>query len=119
MGFVSGNVTTTEQLNYSYTDKNLLERKNYYRLKQIDHSSSYEYSDVIEVEWRSFDTYLLEQNYPNPFNPSTTIGYGIKEKVNIKLTKLNAIGEVVTMLVNEEKESGYHTVEFNAASLPS
>jgi hypothetical protein len=32
---------------------------------------------------------------------------------------LNAIGEEIAMLINEEKESGYHTVEFNAANLPS
>jgi hypothetical protein len=37
----------------------------------------------------------------------------------VLLSWSTAIGEVVTMLVNEEKESGYHTVEFNAASLPS
>jgi hypothetical protein len=32
---------------------------------------------------------------------------------------VNAIGEEVALLVNEEKESGYHTVEFNASTLPS
>jgi hypothetical protein len=119
IGFVSGNGTTTEQQNYSYTDKNLLDGKNYYRLKQIDYGGSFEYSDVIEVEWRAFDTYLLEQNFPNPFNPLTTIGYGIKEKGNVKMTVVNAIGEEVAVLVNEEKEAGYHTVEFNASTLPS
>lgn len=119
IGFVSGNGTTTEQQNYGYTDKNRFEGKNYYRLKQIDFGGSFEYSDVIEVEWRAFDTYLLEQNYPNPFNPLTTIGYGIKEKSNVKMIVVNAIGEEIAVLVNEEKESGYHTVEFNASRIPS
>jgi beta-1,2-mannobiose phosphorylase / 1,2-beta-oligomannan phosphorylase len=67
----------------------------------------------------AFDTYVLEQNYPNPFNPSTTIGYGIKERSNIKITVLNLIGEEVAMLLNEEKNPGYHTIEFNAGILPS
>jgi hypothetical protein len=31
----------------------------------------------------------------------------------------NAIGEEVAIVLNEEKESGYHQVEFNAAILPS
>jgi hypothetical protein len=61
----------------------------------------------------------LYQNYPNPFNPTTTIGFGIQNKSNVKLTILNSIGEEVTVLLNEEKEPGFHQVEFNAANLPS
>jgi hypothetical protein len=32
---------------------------------------------------------------------------------------LNAIGEEVAVLLNEEQEKGYHKVDFNAANLPS
>jgi len=63
--------------------------------------------------------FALFQNYPNPFNPTTTIRYGITEKSNVKIILFNAIGEEVALLINEEKESGYHQVEFNAAILPS
>ena len=31
----------------------------------------------------------------------------------------SAIGEEVAVVLNEEKDAGYHKVEFNAASLPS
>ena len=119
VGFVNGKGTTTERQDYTYKDKILTDGKYSYRLKQIDYLGRYEYSDIIEIELRVFNSYLLEQNYPNPFNPVTTIGYGIREKSNVKITVLNSIGEEVAMLVNEEKESGYHTVEFNAADLPS
>ena len=77
VGFVNGHGTTTEQQNYSYADRNLDDGKYYYRLKQVDYDGSYEYSDVVEVDFRAFNSYLLEQNYPNPFNPTTTIGFGI------------------------------------------
>ena len=119
VGFVNGKGTTTERQDYTYRDKILTDGKYYYRLKQIDYLSRYQYSNVIEIELRAFNSFLLEQNYPNPFNPTTTIGYGIKEKSNVKIIVLNSIGEEVALLVNEEKESGYHTVEFNAADLPS
>jgi hypothetical protein len=119
VGFVNGKGTTTERQNYTYKDEILADGKYYYRLKQIDYLGRYEYSDIIEMELRVFNSYLLEQNYPNPFNPLTTIGYGIKEKSNVQITVLNSIGEEVSILVNEQKEPGYHTVEFNAASLPS
>jgi predicted GH43/DUF377 family glycosyl hydrolase len=119
VGFVKGYGTTTGQHSYTYSDKNLENGKYYYRLKQVDFNGGNEYSDVIEVEWRAFNSYLLEQNYPNPFNPATKIGYGIQTRSNVKITILNAIGEEIAVVLNEEKESGYHTVEFNASNLPS
>jgi hypothetical protein len=119
IGFVNGHGTTTEQHNYSYADKNLDNGKYFYRLKQVDYNGTYEYSDVVEVEWRAFSSYLLEQNYPNPFNPTTTIGFGLQNKSNVKIIILNAIGEEVAIIMNEEREPGFHQVEFNAVSLPS
>ena len=118
-GFVNGHGTTTEQQYYSYADKNLDNGKYYYRLKQVDYDGSYEYSGVVEIDLIAFSSYLLEQNYPNPFNPSTTIGFGIKEKSNVKITVLNSIGEEVAVVLNEEREPGFYQVEFNASSLPS
>ena len=111
--------TTTEQQNYSFADRNLDDGNYYYKLKQVDYNGSYEYSDVVEIEWRAFNSYLLEQNFPNPFNPTTTIGFGIQNKSNVKITILNAIGEEVAVVLNEEREPGYHQIEFNAINLPS
>jgi hypothetical protein len=64
------------------------------------------------------DKYFLSKNYPYPFNPTTTIGFGLQNKSNVKITILNAIGEEVAVVLNEEREPGYHQVEFNAANLP-
>jgi photosystem II stability/assembly factor-like uncharacterized protein len=119
IGFVPGFGTTTEQHNYSYSDQSAISGTNYYRLKQVDYDGSYEYSDVVEVDFRTFNSYLLEQCYPNPFNPTTTIGFGIQDKSNVIITILNAIGEEVAVVLNEEREPGYHKVEFNAVNLPS
>ena len=58
--------------------------------------------------------FSLFQNYPNPFNPTTTIGYVLHNKGNVKLTLMNSIGEEITVLVNEEQDKGYHKVEFSA-----
>jgi hypothetical protein len=119
VGFVKGNGTTSDQHTYSYADKNLSNGKYYYRLKQMDYNGSYEYSDVVEVEWRFFNTYLLEQNYPNPFNPITTIGFGVKEKANVKIVVINSIGEEVAVILNGEMEPGFHQVQFNGVNLTS
>jgi photosystem II stability/assembly factor-like uncharacterized protein len=119
VGFKKGEGTTTNQIEYSYVDKNLVDGKYFYRLKQVDFNGAYEYSNTIEVDVRSLDNFTLEQNYPNPFNPTTTIGYVLQEKSSTKLTLMNAIGEEVAVLVNEEQDKGYHKVDLNARDLPS
>ena len=64
-------------------------------------------------------TYILSQNFPNPFNPTTTIRFGISEKGNVRLSVLNILGEEISVLLNEEKEAGYHSIDFNGSDLPS
>jgi hypothetical protein len=61
----------------------------------------------------------LSQNYPNPFNPSTTISFELAKKSIVVLNILNLLGQEVATLINEEKEAGPHSVQWNAASLPS
>ena len=119
VGFVSGKGTTSEPNDYTFTDRGLDNGKYYYRLKQTDFNGSYQYSDIVEIEFRAFDSFILEQNYPNPFNPATTVGYGLSERTQVRLSVLNTIGEEVAMLVNEVKDAGYYVTKFNASDLPS
>jgi hypothetical protein len=63
--------------------------------------------------------YVLSQNYPNPFNPTTTIKYSIPKADIVKLTVYNAIGSKVATVVNEYKQAGNYSVQFNAANLAS
>jgi hypothetical protein len=62
---------------------------------------------------------LLYNNYPNPFNPTTTINYQLTEKAQVVIKIYNIIGEEIVKLVNEYKDAGYHTIQFNANDLPS
>ena len=63
--------------------------------------------------------YSLNQNYPNPFNPTTTISYSIKSAGDVTLKVYDMLGTEVASLVNEVKEAGNYSIEFNAAELPS
>lgn len=58
---VMGHGTTIEPNKYSYTDTVLSLREVYYRLKQVDYNSNYEYSFVI-----SFKQDTEVRPYPNP-----------------------------------------------------
>jgi hypothetical protein len=119
VGSVKGNGTTTSPNHYRFVDKPTDAGKYSYRLKQIDFDGTYEYSQVVEVDWTPALTFNLAQNYPNPFNPTTTFKFGITEKVNVKLSVLNLLGEEINVLVNEQKDAGSYSMVFNAANLPS
>lgn len=64
-------------------------------------------------------SYFDAKNYPNPFNPTTTISYSLPNTGFVKLTVYDRIGREVMVLVDENKQQGTYTVEFNAANLPS
>jgi len=63
--------------------------------------------------------FKLEQNYPNPFNPSTTIKFNIPEQEFVTLKIYDVMGNEVAVLLNEEKEAGSHSIEFDASRIAS
>ncbi|HEY3251731.1 MAG TPA: T9SS type A sorting domain-containing protein [Ignavibacteria bacterium] len=64
--------------------------------------------------------YLLLQNYPNPFNPVTKINYQLPKTSKVNLLIYDIQGRVVIRLINSGiKESGWHSIEFNAQNYPS
>jgi photosystem II stability/assembly factor-like uncharacterized protein len=119
IGFVEGRGTTTNESNYSFTDRDLSTGNYEYKLKQIDYDGSFQYSNVVDITISEPTEFTLSQNYPNPFNPSTAIQYSIPESGNVKLKVFNSIGEEVATLVNNYKEAGSYKVTFNANGLSS
>jgi hypothetical protein len=57
--------------------------------------------------------YSLSQNYPNPFNPSTTIEYEVPTAGQVKIEIFNLLGEKVATIVDEQREPGFYTVQWN------
>lgn len=57
----------------------------------------------------------LGQNYPNPFKDKTVIKYCVGYKTRVKLTVLDAEGEVIETLVDEEQKAGTYEVVFKSA----
>jgi hypothetical protein len=118
IGFVEGNGTTNAPKSYSFVDKSA-NGKTSYRLKQIDRDGKYEYSQQVEVSIAAPKAFALEQNYPNPFNPTTAIGYQLSANSFTTLKVYDAIGREVVTLINEVKEAGTYSAQFDGAKLSS
>ncbi len=120
IGFVDGNGTTNEVINYSFTDRNLGVGSYSYRLKQIDFNGTETFHYLSgEVLIGVPSVYELSQNYPNPFNPGTKINYQIPTDGRVNISVFDNSGREVANLVNEFKTAGYYTADFNASSLSS
>lgn len=118
--FIDGRGSTSETSTYSFEDKKLQTGKYDYRLKQIDFNGNFEYFDLSGDVVVGFPKdFHLSQNYPNPSNPKSKIDYDmpVTGKVNIKLYDL--LGREVIQIVNEDKEAGYYTAEFDGTNLAS
>lgn len=66
----------------------------------------------------------IEQSNPNPCVSQTTIRFGVlgKENVNlvpVKISLFDAMGRLVTNLVDESKMPGYYEIQLNATQLPN
>ena len=64
-------------------------------------------------------TFHLSQNYPNPFNPSTTIQYTVPQRSIVTLKIYDILGNEIATAVNEEKERGFYSINFDASRLAS
>jgi hypothetical protein len=54
------------------------------------------------------DKFSLLQNYPNPFNPTTIVQFKIPQPAKVSLKVYNILGQLVRVLVDEEKPTGIY-----------
>ena len=56
----------------------------------------------------------LKQNYPNPFNPTTKINFELRNANHVSLKVYDVKGNDVAELVNEKKNAGSYSINFDA-----
>ncbi|MFN0156545.1 MAG: T9SS type A sorting domain-containing protein [Bacteroidota bacterium] len=91
-------------------------------LDQSAHLAVYEYNgttDVVDGGEMTPSVFELFQNYPNPFNPTTAIEFRVGSREFVSLKVFNMLGQEIATLVNEVKQPGHYTAQFNASHLPS
>ncbi|MBN1780342.1 T9SS type A sorting domain-containing protein [bacterium] len=63
--------------------------------------------------------YGLLQNYPNPFNPNTTITFNLEQRSRVRITVCDMLGHQVAELLNEVRDAGQSSVQFDGSDLSS
>ena len=87
-------------------------------------SVSFSLNSVTSVQQQPQSTaipksFVLNQNYPNPFNPSTTISFSVPQGSKVSLKIYNILGQEVANLVDDYRQAGEYSVQFNASKLAS
>lgn len=120
VGFIQGHGTSNVSNGYMFKDEKLKAGTYKYRLKQIDYNGNYEYfslgSDIIINPPMNFS---MGQNYPNPSNPKSKIDYEIPISGRVTIKLFNLLGQEVVNIVNQTREAGYYTAEFDGSNLAS
>ncbi len=99
---------------YSFTDTTIVAgRKVYYKLEDVSVSGNRSTHGPVVAEIPLPREYGLSQNYPNPFNPTTSIRYQLPKPGKVTLEVYNIYGQLVQTLVDQVKEAGFHTIEWN------
>lgn len=63
--------------------------------------------------------FALEQNYPNPFNPVTQINFSVGKTSDVQIKVYDILGNLVSVLVDQNMKQGEYRTDFNASGLAS
>ena len=120
IGFVKGHGNSQSYCDYSFEDKNLNPGKYSYRLRQTDFNGNSRFYDLNGVVIIGLpEKFSLSQNYPNPFNPETKIEYSLPFGSKVNITVYDVLGKEIKDLVNEYKDAGYYSVNFDGNNFAS
>ena len=62
---------------------------------------------------------LFISNDPNPFNPSTKIKFALPFDSRVKISIYNILCELVDVILDEVRSTGYHDIQFNGLNMSS
>ncbi|RJP73409.1 MAG: DUF4185 domain-containing protein [Ignavibacteriales bacterium] len=102
---------------YSFTDHFV--NADIYRPRFIYLSTSDTATSVNENKEILPGNFCLNQNYPNPFNPSTKITFRVPKESIVSIKLYNALGEMISEILNKNCKPGNYEINYNASWLSS
>ena len=91
----------------------------------MSYDGKVEYHGIREITVKPYEEMILpgkfifKSAYPNPFNPITTISYQLPKPSFVRLSIYDINGRLIETLVNEHKNVGYYSIEWNAENVGS
>jgi len=61
-------------------------------------------------------SFMLFPPYPNPFNPTTSISFSIPQLRIVSLKIYDITGKLITTLINEKLNIGYHSIDWDGSN---
>ncbi len=96
IGWVNGNNNSTVQQNYIFDDNNVQPGVvYYYRLKQMDNDSQYEYTYIVSAVLNGATVFEVKEFMPNPTNANTSLFILSDTEKQITVEFFNILGEKV------------------------
>jgi hypothetical protein len=115
IGFVAGMGTSTMRNSYSFTDPAVLQRVQYYRLKQLDRNGRYTYSQVVKLTQDGMPLQLTSVVNPATTNLIFTLNDAPRQAIQVTL--LDAAGRAV--LKQGMPGTNSNVFRLNIANLPN
>jgi len=119
IGFIPGSGTSNTTHRYSFSDILHQSDRVAYRLKQIDNSGLFKYSNSVELDLAIPSSFTLSQNYPNPFNPTTDLSFQLATPTHVSLKVYDVLGKEISNVVDEYRQAGVYHVLFDASRFAS
>ncbi|HPH23040.1 MAG TPA: T9SS type A sorting domain-containing protein, partial [Chitinophagaceae bacterium] len=119
IGFVEGNKQSNAVVNYTFSDKNILQGNTYqYRLKQMDADGSVQYSKIVSLKFanRKIETILV---YPNPIKNSANVQFTVNATGNVKIALYNTNAQLIKTFVNATFTAGTYNNNIELNGLPA
>jgi hypothetical protein len=113
----AGAGTSSETMDYSFRDTDVVAGKRYYyRLKDVSYSGEIGISQVIELAVLDDLDDNCERDpisiFPNPFNPSTCISLDLNRDAHVRLTVHDINGKIVDELCNDHMIKGNYDIHW-------
>lgn len=119
LGFVNSRATggnSTDALEYSYTDNNLVGTKQYYRLRQEDLDGRIRLSNVVLIKGNKPVTLSIGGLFPNPASTEVTVILDAPVKDKVTLLIIDVTGKSVIQKA-VDVEAGSNTIPVNIGAL--
>ena len=108
---------SSKELSYEYMDKTYAKtEKIFYRIKQIDQSGSFRYTDIRTIQFKEYSKVQLS-GFPNPVHKNYHLAFNLSTDAKIGIELIDILGRPISR-ESYQARAGYNSrdIDFSALS---